>query len=326
MSVATTTSGAIVEHRARVMGSELHLVVDGRDALAHGAERMLRHLERRWSRFLPDSDISRLNRSPGRAVPVDPSPLTLVDRMVAAWTTSAGRYDPTLLPELLRAGYVASLEDARARTAPPAVGQEAPPWALLDVEVDHDRSTVTLPPGISLDPGGIGKGLAADLVASWLVDRGASGALVDVGGDLRSIGRPPTAHGWVVRVEDPFVPGEVAMVLALDRGGVCTSSTRSRRWMHEGAEHHHLIDPRTRREAVTDLASATVLAPTAAEAEVRATSALLAGSALALAELDDDRLPAVLTTEDGRRLTTAVLGDVTGAAAHGAHEPTEETR
>ena len=297
----------IVRHQSRVMGSELLLLlVDAAEEHARTTVDLLDHLERRWSRFLPDSDISRLNRSPGVAVEVDVSTLELVEHMIAGWIGSAGRYDPTVLPGLLTAGYVASVDDPGVRTAPPVAGDGAP-WLLLEVEVDHARRTVTLPRGVSLDPGGIGKGLAADMAVQALRSDGVPGALVSVGGDLRAEGTPPTAVGWVIDVDDPHEPHSTAMVLAIDHGAVCTSSTRSRRWIRDGAEQHHVIDPRTRQVATTDLAAVTVVAATAADAEVHATAALLAGRDAAAAELEDAGLAAVLVSTDGTTTTTSVV-------------------
>ena len=320
MSAATAPAAReVIERRARVMGSELHLLLVGaREQDADRAIDLLDHLERQWSRFLPVSDVTLLNRSPGRPVEVDPSTLTLVEHMVDGWVTSAGRYDPTVLPSLLDAGYVSSVHDPSARTVPPASWDLAP-WRLLDIELDHDRCAVTLPPGVSLDPGGIGKGLAADLVVDALLAGGVAGALVSIGGDLRAGGTPPDPHGWTVQVEDPFDPSANLLVLSLDRGGVCTSSTRSRRWVHEGVEHHHLVDPRTRRDATTDLVAVTVVAPTAAEAEVRSTAALLAGSGPATSELEDASLPAALTTAAGSTTVTSALREPVHYAG-----PTEE--
>ena len=318
-AAAAPAAPEVIERRARTMGSELHLLLVG--ASEQDADRavdLLDHLERRWSRFLPDSDVTLLNRSPRRPVEVDPSTLTLVEHMVDGWVTSAGRYDPTVLPALLDAGYVSSVQDPSARTPAPATGDPAP-WRLLDVELDHDRCTVTLPRGVSLDPGGIGKGLAADLVVEALLADGVAGALVSIGGDLRAEGRPPDPHGWTVKVEDPFDRGTTLLVLSLDHGGVCTSSTRSRRWVHQGVDHHHLVDPRTRRDATTDLVAVTVVAPTAAQAEVRSTAALLAGNEAATSELEDACLPAVLTTTDG---STTVTSDLDEPVRSGG--PTEE--
>jgi thiamine biosynthesis lipoprotein len=164
--------------------------------------------------------------------------------------------------------------------------------------------------GLTLDPGGIGKGLAADLVVADLLARGAAGALVSIGGDLVVGGRSPDRDGWIVTVEDPFDAQSEIATFSLDAGGVCTSSTRSRRWLRHGEEAHHVVDPRTRRCAGTDLASVTVFAGAGWIAEVHATAALLAGSAGALAHLEANGLAGVATLASGnsRATTGLVLG------------------
>ena len=75
---------------------------------------------------------------------------------------------------------------------------------------------MTLPPGVGFDPGGIGKGLAADLVVDLLLDGGAAGACVDLGGDGRMAGEPPTG-GWRVGIGNPYVDGELIAVVGLER-------------------------------------------------------------------------------------------------------------
>ena len=127
-----------------------------------------------------------------------------------------------------------------------------------EVTIDRRRSTVTVPPGVALDPGGIGKGLAADLAVASLIEGGAAGALVSIGGDLAAAGVAPEPEGWRVDIERPD-PGDAPLCrTTIDHGGVATSSTRSRRWVHEGRPQHHAIDPATGAPSETDLASVTV--------------------------------------------------------------------
>lgn len=308
MTTATISSApAVVEHRHRVMASATHVVVvDGGPGAVTDAVDRLAELERRWSRFLVDSDISRLNRAHGRQLPVHPDTVVLVEAMVEGWVATAGRYDPTTLPRLVAAGYDASIDDPDLVTVlPDDVG--AAPWQLLDVVVDRERCLVTLPPGLTLDPGGIGKGLAADMVVDELIAGGAAGALVGIGGDLAAAGTAPSDAGWLVAVEDPFDPSATLLTLAIASGGVCTSSTRSRRWRQDGAETHHLIDPSNGGVSPTDLAAVTVAAATACAAEVRATSALLLGSDHAIRELDGLGLAGLAVTERGECLESALL-------------------
>ena len=111
---------------------------------------------------------------------------------------------------------------------------------ISDVTVDPATAAVVVPAGVGLDPGGIGKGLGADLVVTELLDAGTGGALVGVGGDLAAAGTPPTAAGWHVAVQDPLDPTRELTTFALEAGGVATSSTLSRTWFQEGRRRHHV--------------------------------------------------------------------------------------
>lgn len=304
------------------MASEVHLVltVDGRSgpvpggttALARMAEDELGRLERLWSRFLPDSDVTRLNRSEGEAVEVHPDTVTLLATMVEAARVTAGRYDPTLLPALVALGYGVSRTDPRLVT-------ELPPAAvsggcLPDVVIDVAAGTVAVPREVALDPGGIGKGLAADLVVDRLCRAGATGASLAVGGDVAMAGQAPLGAGWRVAVEHPDADRGPVAVVVVDRGGVATSSTRSRRWHHAGRAVHHVLDPRTGEPAVTDLAAVTVFASRGWLAEAHATSALLAGRAGVLEHLRAHGLSGVAVALDGEPVATADLqGILVGA-------------
>ena len=165
-----------------------------------------------------------------------------------------------------------------------------------------------LPFGVGFDPGGIGKGLAADLVAGELIARGAVGACVNIGGDLRVTGTPPHAGGWRIAIDDPLggrhAPPPLAVV-ELAEGGVATSSRLKRRWRgRDGEARHHLIDPLTGTTACTTVLTASVVASEAWRAEVLAKAAFLAdGSRLALLEHLD--VAALVLTTDGVRTTSS---------------------
>jgi len=146
-------------------------------------------------------------------------------------------------------------------------------------EVRLGPGAVFLPPGVALDLGGIGKGLAVDLVLRRLRRRQpASSLMVNAGGDLALwvlSGDPP----WVVEVADPFAPDRVLATASLCGGAAATSSTLGRRW---GPGRHHIIDPVTGRPADSGLAAATVFAPTATRADVLAKACLVLGAERAL--------------------------------------------
>ncbi len=241
-------------------------------------------------------------------MPVAPETVALVEAMQEAWDLTQGRFDPTILPALVAHGYAASRVDRTATTVLPPGPHRI--GAMDEVTVDPDRGTVMVPPGVALDPGGIGKGLAADAAVSHLLDGGATGALVGIGGDLAASGRAPDPEGWRVDVERPHPTDTPLVRAAIDHGGVATSSTRSRTWDHDGRVHHHAIDPVTGTQSDTDIAAVTVVAASGWRAEAFATAALLAGGSSVIAFLDSHDLSGLAVTDDGTLLRTDDLLDL----------------
>lgn len=323
----------------RAMGSALRVVVVGGETqgsdvtdlgeLAGWARRRIADLESRWSRFLPDSDISRLNRAAGQPIAVHPDTVVLVTAMVQAWHATDGAFDPTLLGALVGLGYATSWDDpSRTSSTPVGVGLRGRP-DLVGVDVDHHL--VELPVGTALDAGGIGKGLAADLVAEGLVARGAAGALVSIGGDLRVVGVAPRATGWSVDVADPSGTRPVLDTVSLIAGAVASSGTDRRRWTRHGADVHHLIDPSTGRPAHrTDrgrtVVGATVVAGTGAWAEAWTKVLMTRPTVDALAALDRHGLAGLVVDDDGTTSTSSMWPTYSnGGRLHGSHLATTPT-
>ncbi len=280
------------------------IVVDGPADAGRHARLRLEELERRWSRFLPESDVSRLNGSPEAMLVVAPDTVRLVATMQHAWRVTGGRYDPTLLAAINAAGYAESVDGSGRASSRPHGSRQG--HDVDDVRVHESAPLVGVPSGLGLDPGGIGKGLAADIVVRELLEQGASGALVGIGGDLACAGAPPEPHGWRIAVEDPFESSRPLTTVALAAGGAATSSTLTRTWESDGERRHHVIDPSSGACASTDLAAVTVFARAGWEAEVHATAAILAGSAGALAYLRRAGLSGIVTTLGG--VTTSTPG------------------
>jgi thiamine biosynthesis lipoprotein len=293
----------VAEGRFRVMASSTQVIlVDPRPGALSWAESRLRMLEARWSRFIDDSDITRLNQYPGAPVVVDDDTIRLIETMQLASIATDGCYDPTFLHQLLTAGYTASIDDADRITI--AIDTRCRTHTVHDVAIDRATSSLTVPQGLSIDPGGIGKGFAADLVVTELLVAGTAGALVSVGGDIAAAGEPPDPDGWRVHIEDPHHPPAVITTLAVSAGGIATSSTRSRRWRHEHTERHHVIDPHTGEQSGTDLAAVSVIANAGWLAEAHATAALLSGSEHVVDYLDAHGLSGLAIDDRGRHLMT----------------------
>jgi FAD:protein FMN transferase len=274
--VPSTLPTGVDELRDRVMGSDLHvLVVGARAGQVELARRRLIDLERRWSRFRPDSELSRLPEAGGAWMAVTSDTWLLLDAMVTAWERTGGRCDASVRDAVVAAGYdrdFSALPNGGGNRAEPS---SRPSPGLADVELGADGRWVRLPPGVALDPGALGKGLAADLVAEELVSTGAAGALVNVGGDLRVTGDPPEGEGWTIGLELRW--GRPRRWVLAD-GGVATSSSQRRRWWVAGQLRHHLIDPVTGRPLADPPATVSVVAGQAWWAEAAATAVAVGGN------------------------------------------------
>lgn len=269
-------TGYWIERRVPAMGSTATVTIgDGDAPLCDWAVDELARLEQSWSRFRPDSELTALNRRPDEWVPVSRWLLLAVSRACVLWRVTCGAFDPTVLDALEGAGYdrsFAALDRDDPRPARPPV----PPRGCDGVEVDEERRAIRLEAGCRLDLGGIGKGLAADLVAQGLVDRGARSALVSLGGDIRVCGEVPEP-GWPIPVEDPLRPEQVAFEHVLRTGAIVTSTTLIRTWRRGGRSHHHIVDPRTGAPTEGDAAAVVATAPAAWFAEGVAKAAVVLG-------------------------------------------------
>ena len=284
----------MVRHSFPAMGTEVDVLLDADDtSMLEDAEREFLRLEAVLSRFLPGSQLSRLNET-GELV-VGPELIELVELAVEARELTGGRFDPTVHDAVVAAGYDRSFElvdlvGTDVACAPPRTGGR--------VEIDHSSGRVTLEPGFKLDLGGIAKGWAADRVAARLERAGS--ALVNAGGDIAVAG----SREWPVAVE---AAGR-AVTLGLAEGGLATSGRDRRTWTRSGRARHHIVDPATGRPAETDVLAVTVAASSATEAEALATSLFLSRCGeQAVTEADAAGVSAVLVMEDGTVHLTGAL-------------------
>jgi FAD:protein FMN transferase len=243
--------------------------VAAQGAVERGRQELL-DAHRRLSRFDPDSELCRLNHDPRAEVPVSPLLRRVVAAALTAGLRSGGLVDATLVEEIEAAGYAESREFDRPPNAE-AVGPlhpaaPSPRAGWCEFGIDEGAGTVTRPPGVRLDPGGIAKGLLADLVGGPLADFAAFA--VDCCGDLRIGGSAGRARDILV---DHPLGGAPIHRLRIADGAVATSGITRRAWTGaDGGRAHQLIDPASGRPAFTGVLQATALAPTGLLAETLA--------------------------------------------------------
>lgn len=280
------------------MGStvDVLLPVDRPDGITLVRE-LFAEWESKLSRFLPDSELSRLNARAGARIEVDQVVFDVVSAAVAAAHATDGLFDPTLLGNIVRIGYAEPFAKL-PRQLVPGRGTPAPGGDWRRIELDASSRTVRLPAGGTVDVGGIAKGMAVDAALDLLRGRGVRSALVSAGGDLAVLGLPPEGRAWHVLVGEES-RGET---VDLAWGALATSGVARRAWMQGDVPRHHVLDPRTGEPAESDLYEITVAASTCRIAEVAATASFVLGSHRAADFLSAERLAAVFTRRDGRRV------------------------
>jgi thiamine biosynthesis lipoprotein len=239
----------------RAMGVELVVAGATRAELAAVAT-LFGEWERVFSRFRPDSELSRVNALGAEAFVASPLFVRLLRTALAAAAATDGLVDPTLGAALEAAGY--DCDFAELRDAPASM-REAPPGSWRSVRTTGP--VVVRPPGTALDLNGVVKAAAVDEALALLAGPG----FVSAGGDLATRGGTTVAlpEGGVVRLAE---------------GGLATSGTTRRRWRRGGETQHHLIDPRTGRPSRSRWEQVTVAAGSALAADVAAKAAFLLSS------------------------------------------------
>jgi thiamine biosynthesis lipoprotein len=280
----------------RAMGTTISMLLP--ESQSEVGAQIVRTLFAEWeqtlSRFLPESELSRLNQQAGTPVAVSDLLYDVLATALTAARATEGVYDPALLDQLVQIGYDRTFDELEdVRFDPIIPGEPGGRWR--GIKVDPIRRHVTFPTGIKLDFGGIAKGMAVDAALESLLQSGVKQALVNAGGDLAVLGLPPDEEQWMVAV-----PGQNKFwTIPLHHGAVATSGIAHRHWWQGNTLRHHILDPRTGLPAQSDLWSVTVVADRCEQAEVAAKVAFILGSRPGADFLRRHRIAGLLVHEDG---------------------------
>jgi len=290
-------------HPFRAMGSQMLAVLEqeSEDApeILDQIPEWFEDWEQTLSRFRHESELSRLNRTSDQFVNVSQTLWDVFQASLQADQATGGLVTPTVLDAVEMAGYDRPFDELSANMGYIDLFTEIHPLSM--VTCDEVAHSICLLPGIRLDFGGVAKGWAAHQAAEKLKPYGP--ALMNAGGDIAISGPRLDGNPWLVGISDPFEPEKDFLMLHLHGGGVATSGKDRRRWMQGAFLNHHIIDPRTGQSAITDILTATVIAPTVMEAEAAAKAVFLLGSGAGLDWLEaDSGLAGLLVLDDGEVL------------------------
>jgi len=227
------------------------------------------------SNYKADSQLSLINQQAGRDyVRVAPEVLKVINMAIGIAELSGGAFDITVAPLVQLWGF-----HKKSGHMPPEeeIHKFLPLVNYKNILIDQEKNRVKLKlPGMAIDLGGIAKGYAVDRAIEVLKNNGIQRALVNAGGDLFALGHPPTRKFWHLGIRHPFVPDRVVSTLQVRDQAVATSGNYENFFVLNGKRYSHILDPKT-GQPIQGIASVTVLAKTALEADALATTVAVLG-------------------------------------------------
>jgi thiamine biosynthesis lipoprotein len=229
-------------------------------------------IEKKFSRYRNDSIVQAINTTRGKPIKVDEETARLIDFSATLHRISEGSFDITsgVLRRIWTFNGTDQVPDKKSIAAiMPLVGWHKVHW---------ENPVITLPEGMEIDFGGIGKEYAVDRVFNLLTSMTDAALLVNFGGDLRTRGPCRDGSPWRVGIEKPGTDNKAVESLSLINAGVATSGDSKRFLLKDGVRYSHIINPKTGWPMMGGPRSATIQAADCVQAGMYATLALLAGS------------------------------------------------
>ena len=253
---------------------------EGAPEAAREAKERLLALGALWSATREGSDIARLNGGAGEAIALSPKTMRLLRMSEEVREETKGALDVTLAPLLQLWGFtggvhrVPTAEEIEAARALTGAGK---------LKLDEAAGTARVEKGSSVELGAVAKGYAGELVAAELKSRGVRSALLDLGGNIETVGAREGGTPWRVGLRNPF-GGALLGTVAVTDAAVVTSAIDQRFFTDEaGNRYWHILDPATGKPAASGLASATVVASSGGRADALSTALFVMGAERAAA-------------------------------------------
>lgn len=208
---------------------------------AEAAMNEVLRIEHTYSRYRPDSLVSRVNLAAGSNTWTEctPEATWLLDYADRVFRESDGAFDITT--GVLRKAWNFTTGEI------PSEARLQPLLALIGwARVERDGNRVRLPQaGMEIDFGGFGKEYAADCAAHVLANQGIRHGYVNLGGDISVLGPQPDETPWLIAIQDPRQPDAIVATIPMHRGGLATSGDYEKYFEHAGQRYCHILDPRT---------------------------------------------------------------------------------
>ena len=278
------------------MDTLMSLKYYGNAKLAEEAEQVVEELEDRLSVTKPKSEISGINAS--EEITLSEDTFHLLETALQLCELTDGALDITVYPVVREWGFT---------TGSYRVPGEEELKKLLElvdysaVVLDRDNMTVRLPEGMMADLGSVAKGWTGDHLLEMFAENGVESALVNLGGNVQTLGRKPDGSFWKVAVQDPEGDGYLG-VLSIENEAVVTSGGYERYFEQDGKTYWHIIDPATGYPAESGLISVTIVGSQGVICDALSTALFVMGTEKAedfWLDNEDLAFEFILATDDG---------------------------
>lgn len=261
------------------------------------------------SAFKRHSDVSRLSHNAGyRFVKINNETLKLLKHSIKFSKMSCGAFDITIRPLVELWGI------GKKQNYIPSESEIENTKGLVnynDILIDEDSFFASLKnPGQAVDLGSIAKGYAADEVRKILLNNGITNGLINLGGNIITIGNRPDGKPWQIGIQNPLAPtGQYLGILSVTDKTIVTSGSNERFFIKNGIRYHHILDPRTGRPAQSSLLSVTAVCDSSTDADALTTALFVLGLENGMHLLKKLKAQAIFITEDLGIITTDGLNE-----------------
>lgn len=271
-----------------------------------GALQLCRNYEQMFSKTISGSDIDRINQSAPESVEVSPETAELLQLAVHYGEITKGMFDVTT-------GKLSTLWDFQSET--PRVPSEEEIKQAVDgvdyrqIVVEGTRAAL-LQPDAEIDLGGIAKGYIADRLADYLRSNGVEKAVINLGGNILTLGSKSDTEKWKIGIQQPFAETDkVIGYVEVDERSVVTSGIYERSFVVDGKRYHHVLNPFTGYPVENDLSAVVVISKQSVQGDALSTSCLLLGREKGMKLIENTpQTEAIFISKDGECYVSSGIG------------------
>ena len=280
---------------------------DGAEAATDAAEEEIRRLDQLLSTGDPDSEVTKINEHGGGSLSEDTK--YLLECSMKLYQETDGMFDIAIYPVMEEWGFTTKQYRIPSRK------ELRSALALTDMnEITYDQEEAAVSfqtEGMKIDFGGIAKGYTSDRVINIFKENGVENGIINLGGNVKTLGRKPDGSLWKVAIQSPYEDEEILGILEVSDKAVITSGGYERYFEEDGVSYHHIIDPETGYPAESGLKSVTIVSSNGTMADGLSTSLYIMGREKAEIywKNSEDEFEVIMLTDDGELYVTEGISD-----------------